>query len=81
LRYKHIVNHYVKEQIHQGFLLCDRLPEVLREEDDWMNLLTRDTPAGNLGQTAEDELRQIPFLNKQEENYHSEDQQGFSIRF
>jgi hypothetical protein len=47
--------------------LCDRLPEVLREEDDWMNLLTRDTSAGNLGQTAGDELRQIPFLNKEEE--------------
>ncbi len=62
--------------------MCDRLPEVLREEDDWMNLLTRDTSTGNLGQTAEDELRQIPFLNKEEEeNYHSADQQRFSIRF
>jgi hypothetical protein len=59
--------------------LCDRLPEVLREEDDWMNLLTRDPSAGNLGQTAGDELRQIPFLNKEEEENY--DQQGFSIWF
>ncbi len=43
--------------------MCNRLPEVLRVEDDWMNLLTRDTSAGNLGQTEEDESRQIPFLN------------------
>ncbi len=47
--------------------MCDKLPEVLRVEDDWMNLLTRDPLAGNLGQTAVDELRQIPFLNKEEE--------------
>jgi hypothetical protein len=46
-----------------------------------MNLLTRDISAGNLGQTAEDELRQIPFLNTEGKNYHSADQQGFSIRF
>jgi hypothetical protein len=32
-----------------------------------MNLLTRDPSAENLGQTAEDELRQIPYLNKEEE--------------